>query len=243
MTSEPTQEPADEGPEDDWDDEGDDSYDEDDEDGVHELASAGVATAGPGLPAAPESTPTPAPAPRLTPDPAQTPIPVDPLDKPTQIPLNLSFVNYSSAPMGVSFDRPAGWREDSPADSNVQFTEPEGAARNGYRAMLTVRVIHKGSRQDRSQAKGQLDELLEEMAQNPLWSDFGHNPPASANLGGAGGYHTYYSATFNDVPLRGRIIVVARGNSLFMVRITSTREYFSLYEEIYRKVRDTWKFL
>jgi len=265
MTDEPTpltQEPADGDLQDEWnnewdneygedyDEEDDYDYDEDDENDVHGMAgdsptNAGVATAGPGLPATPEPTPAPTPSavPRLTPNPEETPIAVDPLDKPTQVPLNLSFVNYSSSPMGVSFDRPAGWREDSPADSNVQFTEPEAAARNGYRAMLTVRVIHKGSRQDSGQAKTELEGLLEEMAQNQMWTEFRHNPAASASLGGANGYHAYYWATFNGIPLRGRIIVVARGNSLYMVRITSTEEFFSLYEEIYRKVRDTWKFL
>ena len=252
MTSEPappTGEPEEEEPEDwddeDWDDEDwDDDWDDEEGSGLADgmQANAGLATAGPGLPAAPESTPTPPPAPRLTPDPAEEPIPVDPLDKPTQVPLNLSYVNYRSTPMGVAFDRPAGWKEDNPADSNVQFWEPESAARGGYRAMLTVRVIHKGSRQDRSQARTELEALMEEMAQNN-WEDFRHNPPATASLSGASGYYTFYYATFNGIKLRGRIIVVARGNSLYMMRITSTDEYFSLYESIYRTVRESWTFL
>ncbi|MCL2811222.1 MAG: hypothetical protein FWD25_04945 [Clostridia bacterium] len=206
-------------------------------------ASAGVALGGPGLPVAPEPTPTQHQAPRVTLDPSETPIPVDPLDKPTQVPLNLSYVRYESSPMGISFDRPAGWREDNPADSNVQFMEPEGAARNGYRAMLTVRVAHRGSRQERSQARALLEEVMEEMGGNGLWSDFRYtSPPSTASLGGAGGYHTYYWATFNGLPVRGRIIVVARGNALYMVRLTSTAEFYELYETIYRKVRDTWRF-
>jgi len=207
------------------------------------LANPGVAVAGPGLPAAQEPSPTPYLAPRLTPDPLETPIAVDPLDKPPQEPLNLSYVKYQSAPMGISFDRPAGWKEDNPADSNVRFMEPETAARGGYCAVVTVRVAHRGSRQDRSQARSLLEEVMEEMGGNNQWSDFEYtSPPSTASLGGANGYHTYYRATFNGVPVRGRIIVVARGNALYMVRLTSTAEFYGLYEAIYRKVRDTWTF-
>jgi len=221
----------------------------DDDDGYFEMGSAlldnpGVAAGGPGLPVAQEPSPTPHQVPRLTPDPSETPIAVDPLDKPTQKPLDLSYVKYESAPMGISFDRPAGWKEDNPADSNVQFMEPETAARGGYRAMLTVRVVHRGSRQDTSQAKALLTEVLEEMALNTMWVDFTSDPSSStASLGNANGHHAYYRAVFNGIPLRGRIIVVARGNALYMVRLTSTAEFYSLYEDIYRRVRETWSFI
>ena len=145
--------------------------------------------------------------------------------------------------MGVSCDRPAGWREDNPADSNVQFKEPKTAARNGYQAMLTVRVIHAGRKQDKSNAKDQLESLLEELAQNTQWTDFRSNPSAAASLGGANGYYAYYYATFNGIKVRGRMIVVARGNALYMVRITSDEEFFPLYEDVYRKVRESWTFI
>jgi len=239
----PPQQPEDDGGDDgDGDNDGDGDTDGDGEDGL--LANAGVALDGPGLPFTPDPTVAPPPAVRLTPNPDETPIAVDPLNKPTLQPLDLAFVKYTNTPMSISFDRPAGWKEDSPADSNVQFMEPESAARNGYRAMLTVRVIHKGARQDKESARDELISIMGELSQNPQWNEtFEYRTPAAATLNNAGGYHAYYYATFNDIELRGRIIVVARGNSLYMMRITSTKEYYELYENIYRKVRETWRFL
>lgn len=203
-------------------------------------------------PAEPETTPEPveesnsdsASSIRITPDPQETPIgPLDPWDKPTPVPLNIAYVEYKSDPMGVSFERPAGWSQEAPADSNVLFTEPAAAARDGYRTMLTVRAIHKGSKQTKTDAESQLEELLEELAQNTLWTDFKANDLAPASMAGSDGYYTYYVAYFQGIKVRGRIMVVAKGNSLYMVRITSPAEHYVLYEDIYRKVRATWTFL
>lgn len=206
-------------------------------------ANAGVA-AGPGLPATPSPTPSPTSAVRLTPDPSEKPIAVDPIDKPTQVPLTIAYINYSSQPMGVSFDRPAGWKEESPADSNVLFTEPASAARNGYYTKLTVRVIHSGSKQTKSDAQDKLLELLEELGQSTEWTDFKASSTDSASMGGADGYYAYYNAVYNGINLRGRMMVVARGNALYVVRITTSQEFYLLYEEdVYRKVRATWKFI
>lgn len=234
-----------EGDDDTYDEYGDsDEYVEDDsQDTAGEmLANAGVAAAGPGLPMTPEPTPSATPYVRPTIDPSEKPIAVDPLDKPTQVPLSISYIKYESSPMGISFDRPAGWKEYNPADSNVQFTEPESGARNGYRARLTVRVVQKGAKQEKSNAQALLEEVMEELKMDSMWTEFNYNPPQTASLGNAGGYYTYYTAIYNGVKLKGRIIVVARGNALYMVRITSTDEFYSLYETIYRQVRSSWSF-
>ncbi len=180
----------------------------------------------------------------FTANPAETPIgPIDPIDKPTLEPLNVAYVPYSSQPMGVSFDRPAGWKEDAPADSNVQFVEPEVAAREGYRTMLTIRLLSMGSKQDKADAKVKLEELLAELGQNGDWTEFKPTEAASASMAGADGYYAYYSAFYQGTKLRGRIMVVAKNNNLYMVRVTCPASFYSRYEEVYRKVRSTWKFL
>jgi hypothetical protein len=192
----------------------------------------------------PTDTPTPAPVAQLiTPNPEETPISIDPLDKPTRVPLGITYVTYSSQPMGISFDRPAGWTVNTPADSNVQFIEPDLAAKDGYPTQLTVRVYQVGSKQDSDNAKQKLLEVLEDLAQLS-WSNFDSSGgTASGTLGSAKGYYAYYKAEWEGNPVSGRVIVVAHGNSLYMMRISAPRAYYSDYEEIYRKMRSSWKFL
>ncbi len=204
--------------------------------------NAGAAK-GPGLPETAQPTLTPSPLARLTPDPSETPIgPIDPIDKPTEVPLNIAFVAYSNDGMGVTFERPAGWKDEAPADSNVQFTEPKAAARDGYCTMLTVRVLHKSSKQVKEDAEAQLAELMDELSQNTLWVDFKAQGVSSASMDGANGYYAYYTAVFQGINVRGRMMVVAHGNALYMVRLTAPTSAFTLYEEVYRKVRSTWNF-
>ena len=180
----------------------------------------------------------------ITPQPEETPIgPIDPIDKPTPEPLDVAYAPYKSEPMGVSFDRPAGWREDAPADSNVQFIEPEASARDGYRTMLTVRVLSMGSKQDKNDAKVKLQELLDELEKHDAWTQFKPTDMAEASMAKANGYYAYYTAFFGENKLRGRMMVVARNNALYMVRITCPAAHYQQYEDVFRKVRATWKFL
>ena len=69
---------------------------------------------------------------------------------------------------------------------------------------------------------------------------------ASASLGGAKGSYCYYKAEYNDgiktYMMNGRITIVASGNSLYQMRITAPRDWYSYYENVFRRARSTWKF-
>ena len=41
----------------------------------------------------------------------------------------------------------------------------------------------------------------------------------------------------------GRITVVAQGNALYSLRLTAPRAWYSYYEYVFRRVRQTFKFL
>ena len=200
---------------------------------------------------APTTEPTPTPEPTPEPDPTavpvtakpgETPVLIDPIDKPTLQPLGATYISYSSSAMGVSFERPAGWMENAPGDSNVQFTEPAEMARDDYQGMLTVRVYHAGSEQKASDAKAKLEEVLEELT-TMEWTEFTHTEPGEATMSTGKGYYCYYRAMFDGKPIRGRVIVVAHKTKMYMMRISCPGELYTVYEEVFRKVRSTWKFL
>lgn len=179
----------------------------------------------------------------LTPNPDETPIAIDPIDKPTREPLNLPFVAYESESMKVSFERPANWTLEVPGETNVRFIEPVVSAKYGYQAMLTVKVYHKGSAQNKDDAKVQLTELLDELAADTAWTNFDHGVIASQSMGSANGHYAYFNATYDNKPLRGRMMVVAKGSALYMIRLTCSSEVYLQYEDVYRNVRSSWKFL
>ena len=66
-------------------------------------------------------------------------------------------------------------------------------------------------------------------------------------MGDANGAYCYYRAEYNDgtktYTMRGRIIIVAQGNALYQVRITTPSNWYSYYEYVFRKVRSTFEFL
>jgi hypothetical protein len=157
-------------------------------------------------------------------------------------PLGVAYVNYNSAALSASFDRPAGWGEEAPADSNVQFVEPEAVARVPYLSKLTVAMFTAGSKQDQNDAKVKLLEKLDELAQNGGWQEFKATDTSAASMANAQGHYAYYTATFGDIKVRGRMMVVAHGSALYMVRISSPADFYSLYEDVYRRVRTSWKF-
>lgn len=179
----------------------------------------------------------------ITPGPDETPILVDPIDKPTIEPAVLAYKNYSFDSLKISFDVPMLWSMYKPGESSVQFIEPEESAVNGYRAQLTVVGYGYGAEQNAADADVKLREIMEVELAGMSWENYKFNgDTASASMAGGKGYYAYFTADYNGVGLRGRVMVIAKGASLYQVRISSVRERYSAYEDIYRQVRNTWKF-
>lgn len=210
--------------------------------------------------AAPSPEKTPAPAGEtiidfdtLLPDnPAATPVAVDPIDKPTPTPAptpNYIYEKYTNEDMGVSFYVPYTWHLNPNTNHQqiVQFVEPksEMMEQGGYQTRLTVEKVNMGLEQTSSDARIALESTLEELGQT--FTTFTAGNIASASIGDAKGYYCYYKAEYSDgtnnYVMNGRIIVVAEGKSLYQIRITTPRSWYSYYEYVFRKVRSTFKFL
>ncbi|MBO5533972.1 MAG: hypothetical protein J6B53_01025 [Clostridia bacterium] len=188
----------------------------------------------------------------LYPDnPAATPVSVDPIDKPTPTPMptpNFAYKLYENTSMGISFSIPMTWllNPNTNQSSTVQFVEPqrEMMDQGGYQTRLTIEQVNMGVPQTVSDARSRLESVLEEMANN--FSSFVPGSIASASLGGAKGSYCYYKAEYNDgiktYLMNGRITIVASGNSLYQMRITAPRDWYSYYENVFRRARSTWKF-
>ncbi|MBR1710391.1 MAG: hypothetical protein IJ719_16440 [Clostridia bacterium] len=187
-------------------------------------------------------------------NPAATPIAVDPIDKPTPTPMptpNFSYRIFESAPLSISFAIPFTWllNPDTNQSTTLQFVEPQSEMMdvNGYQTRITIERVNIGVSQTVADARARLETVLEDLESS--FSSFVPGSIASATIGGAKGSYCYYKAEYIDptsnktYQMNGRITIVASGNYLYQVRLTAPRAWYSYYENVFRRLRTTWKFL
>ena len=185
-------------------------------------------------------------------NPAATPIPIDPIDKPTPTPAptpNYMYTEYRNERMGISFSIPYTWllNPSTNQDTTVQFVEPKAEMmdENGYQTRITIEKVNRGYSQTAADARSYLETTLDTLGS--AFSSFIPGNIASASLGKANGAYCYYKAEYNDgsktYTMNGRIMIVAQGNALYQIRLTAPRAWYSYYEYAFRKARQTFKFL
>ena len=205
-----------------------------------------------------EPTATPAPAAPVADasgltldDPSATPIPVDPIDKPTPTPmptLNFAYKSYTSDSLNISFSIPFTWllNPNTNQTTTLQFVEPKSEMMepDGYQTRLTIEKVNTGLTQTADDARERLETTLTQM--EGTFTSFTPYTIASRSIGDAKGSYCYYKAEYNDgtktYHMRGRIIVVAHDKALYQVRITAPQNWYSYYEHVFRNVCNTLKF-
>ena len=218
------------------------------------------APAGDTTTAEPSPTPTPEPiasdekldvANMTLDDPSATPIPVDPIDKPTDTPMptpNYAYKTYTSDSLNIAFSIPYTWllNPNTNQSTTLQFVEPKSEMMepDGYQTRLTIEKVNTGLTQTVDDARERLESTLSQM--EGTFTSFTSYPIASRSNGDAKGSYCYYTAEYNDGTktylMRGRIIVVAYEKALYQVRITAPQNWYSYYEHVFRNVCNTLKF-
>ena len=188
----------------------------------------------------------------LTPDnPAASPIPVDPIDKPTPTPMpkpNFHYDTYTNNAMGVSFSIPYTWllNPNTNHDTTVQFVEPKSEMMepDGYQTRVTIEKYNMGLNQTAEDARARLETVLEELGAS--FTTFTPNAVDSASFGEGKGYYCYYRADYNDgsklYEMNGRVIVIAHEKALYQIRLTTPRNWYSYYNYIWREIRSSFRF-
>ena len=184
-------------------------------------------------------------------DPSATPIPVDPIDKPTDTPMptpNYAYKTYTSDSLNIAFSIPYTWllNPNTNQSTTLQFVEPKSEMMepDGYQTRLTIEKVNTGLTQTVDDARERLESTLSQM--EGTFTSFTSYPIASRSIGDAKGSYCYYKAEYNDGTktylMRGRIIVVAYEKALYQVRITAPQNWYSYYEHVFRNVCNTLKF-
>ncbi len=186
-------------------------------------------------------------------NPNATPIAVDPIDKPTPTPgptPNFVYEPYTNQAMGISFNIPYTWllNPSTNQDTTIQFVEPkeEMMEPDGYQTRVTIEKATMGLNQTGEDARQYLEQALSVLEQSFTSFALAGNI-ASASFAGCPGYYCYYRAEYNDgtknYTMNGRIIAFAKGTSIYQIRLTAPRNWYTYYQWVYRSIRNSFSFI
>lgn len=171
-----------------------------------------------------------------------TPMPLDPIDKPTATPrVPLTFANYqtyNASKLGLSFEGPVGWLvDDSTADA---FTISDPEVRDGYQAYMTVTARNVGGTYSAADLKDEVKAMLSAIGSKNHTSWRPSNVDDRRLMGLEGKYANYQGTLVEGTRVRGRIAAICSGNTLITVHMSVPANFNSDYlDGVYKKLETT----
>ena len=173
-----------------------------------------------------------------------TPIPLNPIDAPTptpQAPLNFTYISYSPATVGVTFEAPAGWIPDETYNEVFTLTEPESQMKNGQLGIISIYAVPVTS--DYSQS--QLEQEIKQRFNTIGALDFTEWRPSYTDtrylMGSAGVYANYTGKLVTGVEVGGRIHATTIDNVLYCIQITYPLDFRTDFMDVFAQLRETIK--
>ena len=171
-----------------------------------------------------------------------TPIPLEPIDAPTPTPqalLNFTYIAYSPATVGVTFEAPAGWIPDETYNEVFTLSEPESQMKNGQLGIMNIYAVPVT--QDYTEAQ-----LVQEIKQrlNTIGSlNFTEwKPSLTATrylMGSMGVYANYYGTLATGVEVGGRLHAVTIDSVLYCIQITYPLSFKDDFMDVFSHLRET----
>lgn len=173
-----------------------------------------------------------------------TPIPLMPIDAPTptpQAPLVFTYISYSPATVGVTFEAPAGWIADETYNEVFTLTEPESQMKNGQLGIINIYAVPVVSDYSQSQLEQEIKQRLNTIGSLNFveWK-----PSYTATrylMGSMGVYAQYTGKLVTGVEVGGRIHAVTIDNVLYCIQITYPLDFRTDFLDIFAKLRETIK--
>lgn len=187
------------------------------------------------------------------PGPEETPLLIDPVDKPTIPPIVFEpYVTYTSPTMNVSFEIPSYFQLDeaNSTENTLVFMEPMNEIRSHekVRASLTIAISTHATEQTEREADLALDSFIDTLRS----SEFLQNVEVSSKADNSmldvkGRYITFWvdqeaeDGSGEMVKMRGRCLMLPKGTRMYQVRFMCPRFYNTQYEDgVYKKIRATF---
>ena len=171
-----------------------------------------------------------------------SPIPLDPVDAPTATPrmaLTFTYVPYSVATLGLSFEAPAGWIPDESVDQVYTLTEPEQQIKDGQQGVINVYASPVNTNYTEKELTAEIKQRLSTIGATNFveW-----NPSLTATrflMGGKGVYANYSGTLANGVQIGGRIHATCIDKVLYCIQVTYPLNFKDDYLNVFSKVRET----
>ena len=192
------------------------------------------------------------PAPTNTPIPVisgqysgATPVVIDPIDKPTPTPLpplSFTYRTYTATNLGLTFEGPAGWVEDTSEANTYKIQSTDWAT--GYAATLVIRATSTNIEYTTDLLTTEVKSMLTNLrnANYPKFSPSNTATRKGLFLGATGVYANYTATLDGNLEIAGRLAAVYKNNTLYTVHITYPAGYTDTYKtNVYDKLRDTLK--
>lgn len=173
-----------------------------------------------------------------------SPIPLSPVDAPSPTPraaLTFTYVPYSVATLGLTFEGPAGWVPDDTVSETYTLTEPAGQIKDGQLGILTVYAVPVNSNYTEANLTTEIKQRLSTIGATNFtqW-----DPSLTASrylMGGKGVYANYSGTLATGVKVGGRIHATCIDNVLYCIQITYPLGFKDDYLNIFSKLRETIK--
>jgi hypothetical protein len=173
-----------------------------------------------------------------------SPIPLDPVDAPTptpQAPLSFTYISYSPATVGLSFEAPAGWIADDTYNEVFTLAEPETQMKNGQLGIISIYAVPVTDNYTESQLVQEIKQRLNTIGtlNFSVWK-----PSLTATrylMGSTGVYANYTGTLVTGVEVGGRIHAVTIDNVLYCIQITYPLSYRDDFLDVFSHLRETIK--
>lgn len=171
-----------------------------------------------------------------------TPMPLDPIDKPTATPrVPLTFANYqvySASKMGLSFEGPVGWLVDDATADAFTITDPQ--VHDDYQAFMTISARNVGGTYSAADLRDEVRAMLSSIGSKNYTSWRPSNVDDRQLMGQEGKYANYRGTLVDGTNVRGRIAAICSGNTLITVHMSVPANFNSDYlDGVYKKMETT----
>ena len=175
-----------------------------------------------------------------------TPVPIDPIDKPTPTPLptiTFSHTTYEATALHVTFEGPAGWIVDDTASDTFTLTNPDTSM--DYAATATIRVTPVNTNYTKRDLEKEVTAALNTIRSEGEFSKFEQSKTATrsfVNKDGVGVYANYTATTKDGVKLAGRILIDCKDKKLYILHCTYPQALAETFKDgVFAKIRSTLK--
>lgn len=172
-----------------------------------------------------------------------TPVPIDPIDKPTPTPLpalTFAYQTYTIGGMHLTFEGPSGWIADESQPDTFILTNPDVSM--AYAASMTVRATSVNKNYGKNDLTKELKGMLDTLASSGLKKWEPSNTATRTFMNTTGVYANYKAVTAEGEEIAGRVIVCCVNKTLYSLHVTYPRGYTETYvNKVYDQFRHTVK--